>query len=122
MPNLVTLPHYDVDLGNLTVIENLIPGNIRRVYFISDVPKDVVRGGHRHQKTWQALVCIKGNCRVFVDDNHTKQYVDLNNPHLCLLLSPPDWHQMMDFSEDAILLVMANEVYDVNDYIDEPYT
>lgn len=122
MPELVSLPHYQIDMGNLTVIENLIPGNIRRVYFISDVPPDAVRGGHSHHKTWQALVCIKGSCRVFVDDNRIKQYVDLNDPHNCLLLAPSDWHQMMDFSDDAILLVLANEVYDVNDYIDQPYS
>lgn len=121
MSKVISLPHYHIDMGNLTVIENLIPGNIRRVYFISEVPEGSIRGGHRHHKTWQALVCIKGSCRVYVDDGQTKEYFDLNDPTCCLLLAPADWHQMMDFTEDAVLLVMANELYDINDYIDEPY-
>lgn len=122
MPKIVDLAKFDSQNGNLTVIEGLIPGNIRRVYYITNVPKGVTRGGHRHKITWQALICIKGSCRVFVDDNTSKEYFELDSPARCLLLEPQDWHTMDNFSEDAILLVMANEIYDVNDYIDEPYS
>lgn len=122
MPNKITLAHFNSDEGSLRVFEGLMPGCIKRVYYITDVPSDTIRGGHRHHTTWQALVCIKGSCRVYVHDGVSEQEFMLNKPDVCLLLEPKDWHTMDNFSQDAILLVMANEVYDVNDYIDEPYT
>lgn len=122
MPKQLRLAHFNSDQGSLRVFEGLMPGSIKRIYYITDVPVDSVRGGHRHHRTWQALVCIKGRCRVYVNDGVTEQTFWLDQPESCLLLEPQDWHTMDSFSEDAILLVMANEMYDVNDYIDEPYT
>lgn len=122
MPKQVLLAHFNSEQGSLRVFEGLMPGSIKRVYYITDVPYDTVRGGHRHHNTWQALVCIKGSCRVYVHDGESEQEFILNKPEVCLLLEPKDWHTMDNFSQEAILLVMANEMYDVNDYIDEPYT
>lgn len=121
MPQLIQLNSFHSEKGDLTVIENLLPGSIKRAYYIQSVPTGILRGGHRHHKTWQVLVCIKGSCSVYVDDNIQKQNFILDTPDKGLLLEPQDWHTMQDFSSDAILLVLANEPYDVTDYIDEPY-
>jgi tellurite resistance-related uncharacterized protein len=122
LANLIHLKSVESQEGILSVFEHLMPGQIERVYFIYKVPELVVRGGHRHLATWQGLVCLKGSCEVYVqeDNYHEKTFV-LSSPSTCLLLKPTDWHQMYNFSEDAILLVLANKNYDPDDYIDEPY-
>lgn len=122
MPSIKKLPCFQSDLGDLTVLEGIIPGSIKRVYYIYDVPEGVVRGGHRHHITWQILVCIRGKCRVYVHDGQAETEVWLDQPDKCLVLKPQDWHKMDQFSSDALLLVLANEVYDPKDYIDEPYS
>ncbi len=121
MARLITLDSFNSESGDLTVFEKIFPTAIKRVFFISDVPFGAVRGGHRHHKTWQALVCLKGRCRVFVDNGKDEAFYQLNASHKCLVLEPEDWHLMDHFSEDALLLVIANETYDKSDYIDAPY-
>ena len=106
--------------GNLTVIENVLPFQIKRVFYIYGVD-DSVRGGHRHHTTIQAAVCIKGECKIFNNDNQNKEVYHLDKPSKCLILEPKDWHKMYDFSEDAILMVFASENYDENDYIFKGY-
>jgi tellurite resistance-related uncharacterized protein len=121
MPNLIELNTFSSGAGNLTVFENLIPGNIKRVFYIYGAG-EMKRGGHRHHKTWNALICIHGSCRVYNHDGDKEEYFYLNDPGSCLILEPKDWHIMDSFSSDAILLVLANEYYDQADYIDEPYS
>nr|WP_255723991.1 FdtA/QdtA family cupin domain-containing protein [Terrimonas ginsenosidimutans] len=106
--------------GNLTVIEKVIPFPIKRIFYIYGVD-DSVRGGHRHKQTIQAAICLKGSCRIYNDDNKTKQEFLLDNPAKCLILHPEDWHQMYDFSEDAMLMVLASEYFDPEDYIYDAY-
>ncbi len=105
--------------GVLTVIDKVLPFDIKRVYYIYNVNSP--RGGHRHIRTIQALICIKGHCEVFAHDGSTKQTFFLNNPSKCLLIEPKDWHTMDSFSEDAVLLVISSDHYDRKDYIDAPY-
>jgi dTDP-4-dehydrorhamnose 3,5-epimerase-like enzyme len=118
---------YHIDLethtdkrGNLTVIENVLPFNIKRVFYIYGVD-DSVRGGHRHHKTIQAAVCIQGECRISCNDGHNKQVFHLKKPSVCIVLMPEDWHIMFDFSRDAILMVLASENFSEEDYIFEKY-
>ncbi|NIJ51213.1 sugar 3,4-ketoisomerase [Dyadobacter arcticus] len=120
MPQLVELDTFNTDSGNLTVFEKIIPGTIKRVFYIYGAG-ETQRGGHRHHKTWNALICIHGNCRIYSNDGTKEEYFTLDNPVSCLILEPKDWHIMDSFSEDAILLVLSNEYYDKADYIDEPY-
>lgn len=109
-------------MGDLSVFENLIPGDIKRIFYISNVPKEAVRGKHRHHKTWQALICINGSCRVYVDDSAEENVYQLDTNSKCLIVEPKDWHFMDNFEENTILLVIANQFYNVDDYIDQPYS
>ena len=123
MAAIIKLKSIENQDGILSVFEHLMPGSIERVYFIYGVPESKVRGGHRHHHTWQGLVCLKGECKVYVQESDSKDNLfELNSPEKCLLLKPSDWHQMYDFSEDCILLVLANKNYDPNDYIDGAYS
>lgn len=120
MAYLIDLETHTDSRGNLTVIESVFPFTIQRVFYIYGVDKSE-RGGHRHHKTIQAAVCIKGECKIFNNDGKAKQVYHLNKPSKCVLLEPADWHKMFDFSEDAILMVLASEKFDQNDYIFESY-
>jgi len=120
MSKLVELNTFNSGSGNLTVFEKIIPGTIKRVFYIYG-SGDMSRGGHRHHKAWNALICITGSCRVYSNDGETEEFFMLDNPVSCLILEPKDWHIMDSFSDDAILLVLSNEYYDLADYIDEPY-
>jgi len=120
MPHLIELSTFKSGAGNLTVFEKLIPGTIKRAFYIHGAG-ELKRGGHRHHKTWNALICMHGSCRVYSNDGEKEEYFLLDNPISCLILEPKDWHIMDSFSENAILLVLSNEYYDQADYIDEPY-
>ncbi|GAB2796042.1 FdtA/QdtA family cupin domain-containing protein [Rhabdobacter roseus] len=120
MPQLIELSTFSSESGNLTVFEKIIPGAIKRVFYIYGA-NNLQRGGHRHHKAWNALICVHGSCRVYSHDGEEETYYVLDSPTTCLILEPKDWHIMDSFSEDAILLVLSNEYYDQADYIDEPY-
>ena len=121
MAQLISLKTFTDSRGNLTVIEKILPFQINRVFYIYGVDKSI-RGGHRHKFTVQAAVCIKGKCKIFNNDGINSNIYDMDSPEKCLLLNTNDWHQMFDFSNDAILMVFASEYFDENDYIFEPYT
>lgn len=121
MAKLLDLKTFTDLRGNLTVIEKIIPFDISRIFYIYGVDSSV-RGGHRHHKTIQAAICLKGKCRIInFDGVHDRQDFYLERPDQCLILEPPDWHQMDQFSPDAILMVLASEYFTAEDYIYEPY-
>ncbi|WP_069660428.1 sugar 3,4-ketoisomerase [Arcticibacter eurypsychrophilus] len=120
MAELINLKTFTDTRGNLTVIEKVIPFVIKRIFYIYGVD-DSVRGGHRHHKTIQAAICIKGSCTIFNNNHVLKEEFLLDTPDKCLLIQPEDWHQMHSFSEDAILMVLASEFFDAADYIYDPY-
>ena len=120
MAKLINLQTYTDKRGNLTVIEKIIPFEIKRIFYIYGVDNSV-RGGHRHHKTIQAAICLKGKCNVYNNDGAKENIFLLDAPHKCLLLEEKDWHKMFDFSKDAILMVLASEYFDSADYIFEPY-
>ena len=120
MAKLLQLNTFESDAGDLTVFEKILPGEIKRVFYIRG-KEGQERGGHRHLNTWQALISISGSCRVFVDNNENQENFCLDSPEKCLLLAPEDWHVMDEFSDSSILLVLANTVYEKDDYIFEPY-
>jgi tellurite resistance-related uncharacterized protein len=120
MAKLYELKTFESNTGNLTVFEGIIPGAIQRVFYIYEAGH-TARAGHRHHRTWQALVCLSGSCRVYNNNGTREETFLLTNPRQCLVLQPEDWHIMDSFSDDAILLVISNELYDKDDYIYEPY-
>ena len=120
MASIINLETHTDSRGNLTVIQDVFPFKIERVFYIYGVDKSE-RGGHRHHKTIQAAVCIQGECKIFNNDGKKKQVFHLDKPSECVLLEPEDWHKMYDFSDDAILMVLASEKFDQNDYIFENY-
>lgn len=115
----ITLPSFTDDRGMLTVIDQHLPFDIKRVYYIYNVKAK--RGGHRHHRAIQALICIQGSCEVFTDDGVLRETYRLDQENKCLIVDPKDWHTMDHFSENALLLVLSSEHYDRTDYIDEPY-
>lgn len=120
MAHLLDLKTHTDARGNLTVIEKVIPFDIKRVFYIYGVD-DSKRGGHRHHKTVQAAICIQGSCTIYNNDGETETEFELNQPNKCLILEPKDWHTMYNFTPDAILMVFASEYFDAADYIHEPY-
>jgi len=121
MARILDLKTFTDERGNLTVIEKVIPFDIKRIFYIYGVDSSV-RGGHRHHKTIQAAISICGRCTIYNDDNHEEQIFELDQPNKCLILEPTDWHKMYNFSPDAILMVLASEHFNPDDYIFEPYS
>lgn len=102
------------------MIEKVVPFDIKRIFYIYGVD-DSLRGKHRHHKTVQAAVCLRGQCTIANDDGEKVAHFVLDHPSKCLILEPRDWHFMYHFSKDAILMVLASEYFDPADYIFEPY-
>ena len=115
MAYIVDLESHSDDRGVLTVVEKVLPFEIRRVYFI-DHPKGV-RGLHSHKKTIQALVVVRGSLKLNVKSHLQDTTFLLDDQKQCLILEPIDWHFMSEFDDDCIILVMASEYYDPNDYV-----
>lgn len=111
-------PHGD-ERGQLVALEEHIdiPFEVKRVYFMYDTAKGVRRGFHAHKSLEQILVCIHGSCKVLLDNGREKKEVPLERPYEGLYVGPGFWREMYDFSPDAVLLVLASELYDEADYI-----
>lgn len=111
-------PHGD-DRGQLVALEEFkdIPFEIKRVYYIYDTLSDVRRGFHAHKNLEQILICIHGSCKILLDNGHERKIVPLEKPYEGLYVANNMWREMFDFSPDAVLLVLASELYDESDYI-----
>ena len=122
MARLLKIKSIEDSRGTLSVLEGelSVPFAIQRVYYIYGV-KTLSRGGHRHKKTRQFLICLSGSCVVEVDSGNGPARYSLETPSTGLLVEPEDWHVMRDFSKGAVLLVLASEHFADEDYIDEPY-
>ena len=105
--------------GQLIALEQQknIPFDIKRVYYIFETLKGVRRGFHAHKALQQVLVCVKGSCDVLIDNGQTKKIISLDRSDKGLYIGPMIWHEMFDFSEDCVLMVLASDHYDEADYI-----
>ena len=105
--------------GNLTVAENggLVPFDIKRVFYIYDVPGGETRGGHSHKALQQVIVAISGAVDVLLDDGVNQRNVTLNRPYQGLLVAPGVWSKEHNFSSGAVCLVLASDYYDESDYL-----
>lgn len=94
-----------------------IPFEIKRVYYMYDTKEGVRRGFHAHKNLEQILVCVSGSCKVLLDNGSERKVVSLETPYEGLYISNSMWREMYDFSEDAVLLVLASDYYKEEDYI-----
>jgi len=107
------------DVGFLIALEGNreVPFNIKRIYYIYNVPKKIKRGFHAHKTLEQVLICMSGSVKIKVDDGNEKNIIELNTPNKGLYIGLGIWREMYDFNQSSVLLVLASEYYDENDYI-----
>ncbi len=115
----VEFPSLGDDRGSLVALEGgmTIPFDIKRVYYIFGTQAGVARGFHAHKNLKQVALCITGKCRIILDNGITREETWLNSPSKGLVINDFVWREMHDFSDDCVLLVLASEHYDENDYI-----
>ena len=115
---IISIPKIEERRGNLSVIENdTVPFDIKRVYYLYDVPTGSERGGHAHKDLQQFLVALSGSFDVILNDGKEEQIVTLNKPFEGLLINSGIWRELRNFSSGSICLVVASEVYIEEDYI-----
>jgi hypothetical protein len=115
---LIDIPVIENVLGNIAVLENgIVPFDIKRVYYLFDIPSSSVRGGHSHKKLRQILIAISGSFDVILKDGKTEKKVFLNKPDKGLLIENNIWRELENFSSGAVCLVLASDVFEESDYI-----
>ena len=115
---LIEVPKIHDVRGNLSVIENnTIPYEIKRVYYLYDVPSDAQRGGHAHVYLKQFLVALSGIFDVVLKDGENIKKITLNKPNFGLLIENGIWRELENFSSGSVCLVLASEVFIEADYI-----
>jgi dTDP-4-dehydrorhamnose 3,5-epimerase-like enzyme len=117
--SLVNLPKISDPRGNLTFIESErhFPFEIKRVYYLYDVPGGADRGGHAHKQLHQFLIAMSGSFDVHLEDGRERKTVSLNRSYIALRITPYIWREINNFSSGAICLVLASRLYDEGDYI-----
>lgn len=116
---MMKLKKFGGKYGNLVPIEGTadIPFEIKRVYYIYDVPEHIRRGFHSHNKLHQVLICVNGSVKIAVKNGEEEEIIELKDPSEGLYIGPLVWREMYDFSQGAVLLVLASEYYTEDDYI-----
>ena len=118
---IIQLPKIVDPRGNLTVAEELknVPFDIKRAYWVYDVPGGESRGGHAHKRLRQLIVALSGSFHVTLDNGHERKTYLLNHPWEGLYVETGIWRTLDDFSSGAVCMVLASEPYDEDDYINE---
>lgn len=111
--------HHSNRKGNLSVVENnqTIPFAIKRAYYLYDVPGGENRGSHAHKNLEQLIIAASGSFTVTLDDGKCKRSFFLNRPYQGLYVKPGIWRDLVDFSSGAVCLVLASDIYSIDDYI-----
>ncbi len=119
--SMIKLPQIENTAGNITPIENLkqVPFEIKRVYYLYDIPGGSERGGHAHKELFQLLIAASGSFDVLLDDGINKKIINLTRPYWGLIIVPGIWRELFNFSSGSICLVLASNLYDPDDYIRE---
>ena len=105
--------------GQLVALEELkdIPFIIKRIYYMYDTKEGVRRGYHAHKSLEQILICVHGSCKILLDNGKEKKIVSLEKPYEGVYIANNMWREMYDFSNDAVLMVVASDFYNEEDYI-----
>jgi len=117
--NLVKLSQLTKNSGFTTILENgkNIPFDVKRLYYLYDIPTAEERGGHAHYELEQYIVAVFGNFDVILNDGVNKKTVTLNRPNIALHIVPGLWRDLTNFSSQSVCLVIASHIYDAKDYI-----
>jgi dTDP-4-dehydrorhamnose 3,5-epimerase-like enzyme len=115
---LIDLPRIPDARGNLTFVESgrHIPFDIKRVFYLYDVPGGAMRAGHAHSRLQQVIIAMAGSFDLHLDDGSTKRTFHLNRSYFGLYIPPMVWREIDNFSSGAVCMVMASEYYDESDY------
>lgn len=116
---MIRLQTHGDDRGSLISLEkdNNIPFEIKRVYYMFKTGKDVRRGCHAHRHLRQVAIAVRGSCRFLLDNGREKIELLLDNPAQGLLIDSFTWREMYEFTEDCVLMVLADQHYDETDYV-----
>lgn len=120
--NIIELDrHHSRRKGDLSVVQNggMLPFDVRRVFYLYDVPGGSARGGHAHRTVHQIIIAVAGSFSIALDDGNIRRTVTLNRPYIALHVRPGVWNELFDFSSGAVCLVLASEPYDEAEYIRE---
>ena len=117
--SVIDLSKVHTDNGNITVVDNEVnaPFNVKRIYYLYDVPSGEERGGHAHYELEQYIIAASGSLDVVLDDGVNKRRISLNRPNLVLHIVPGLWRALDNFSSGSICMVLASEIYKESDYI-----
>jgi len=117
--NVIPLSKVHNRAGNITIVEgeNNVPFQVKRIYYLYDIPSGEVRGGHAHKILYQLVIATSGSFDVQLDDGVNKRIVRLNRPDFGLLIVPGIWRELFEFSSGSVCLVLASTKYDEADYI-----
>jgi hypothetical protein len=115
---LIELPRIADPRGNLTFIEagRHVPFDIKRVYYLYDVPGGAERGGHAHKALHQLIIAMSGSFDIVLDDGSNKKRVHLNRSYFGLYVSPMIWREIDNFSSGSVCMVLASTIYEASDY------
>lgn len=115
---LIELPKISDPRGNLTFVENSrhVPFEIKRVFFLYDIPTAADRGAHAHKKLEQVIICLSGSFDVALDNGKEKERIHLNRPWQGLYVPPMVWASEINFDPGSVCLVLASDLYDEADY------
>lgn len=116
---IIELPKIANPKGNLTFIEGArhIPFDIKRIYYLYDVPGGAIRGGHAHKELHQFIIAASGSFDITLDDGFDKKKFHMNRSYYGLYVPPGIWRDLDSFSSGSVCVVLASEYYDENDYI-----
>ncbi len=117
--SIIDISKVQNEAGNITVIENgiNIPFDVKRVYYLYDIPGGEARGGHAHYELEQYVIAASGSFDIILDDGKNRKIVTLSRPNLALHVVPGLWRELDNFSSGSISLVLASHIYDESDYI-----
>lgn len=117
--SIIQLPKVHNRAGNIIALENniTVPFDVKRVYYLYDIPGGESRGGHAHKELQQFVVAVGGAFDVLLDDGINKKIVHLDRPYIGLHIVPGIWRELLNFSSGAVSLVLASHKYDEIDYI-----
>ena len=117
--SIINLDKEKSESGNITILENNknIPFNIKRVYYLYDIPGGEDRGGHAHYELEQYIIAASGSFDIIIDDGYNKKKFSLNRPNIALHIVPGMWRELVNFSSGSIAMVFASELFSEKDYL-----